>query len=648
MSNAPEKLKSPFVPHLNDIQLVAYQDGEMSRGELDLARAHVEGCWICRSRLGTVQENIDRFLEARKSHLPAASAFAENRVEQFRQRLTRHSAETEGDGISVAARVRDRLITGARGFAVTIAQHRKAAIASALAACLLVVMFTDVLNTRVSADTVLARSENYEVAHHPAKGQVSRISVRVERIDRRSGTARQLGTITTVHDSETPVTYWQAQSLAGSLEKTTANDATQIAGSMLRAVLPDDNENAPLIEYLDHERWLPDFSVEGFRRLVGSRGTTEASVKRAGEIFELDYPFISGHSSGITEARLQVNAQDYAPTSISFVISAEHAAQEYRFTRTSMANEPRSMELAHLIAPPGTSEVSIGHSVPGNTAAVAPLHRPVPLTYANSRATLAEIAAAEALHKVDACLGEEVYLFPMSDGSLLVQGLVDSSVRRDAIRQSLKTVAGPLRVEIFVPRELKNGSELYSPPDRFEGVEANENTGASSVPTTLADLSSSSMPLHDRIYTHLSRSGIASGETEKQVAIFSNEIVTHARQTFLHAWALRKLDREFSPERMSGLPASALKEVQNIREDHQHWIANLAQRQSEMLSTIAETPLAAGMSEGDLEQMDSETLMRLAREQNDLVRSLFTTSRERPEASTSLSHLMMVLRRMGG
>lgn len=637
------------MPHLNDIQLVAYQDGEMSRAELDVARVHVEGCWICRSRLGAVQENIDRFLEARKSLLPAASAFADNRVEQFRQRLTRHAAETENSGTSVAARVWDRLGAGARVFSSAVGQHRQAVIASALAACLLVVMFTDVLNTRVSADTVLARSEHYEVEHHPAKGQVSRISVRVERIDRRSGAARQLGTITTVHDSETPVTYWEAQSLAGSFENTTVNDAPRIAGSMLHALLPNDNESAPLIEYLDHERWLPDFSLEGFRRLVGSRGTSEASAKRAGDIFELDYPFVSGHSSGITEARLLVSAEDYAPTSISFVISAEHAAQEYRFTRTSMANEPRSMELAHLIAPPGTSEVSVSHSVSANTAAAAPLHRPVPLTYANSRATLEEIEAAEALHKVDACLGEEVYLFPMSDGSLLVQGLVDSSVRRDAIRQSLKAVPGALRVEIFVPRELKNGSELYSPPDRFAGVEAGENSGASSVPTTLADLSSSSMPLHDRIYTHLSRAGIASGETEKEVAIFSNEVVTHARQTFLHAWALRKLDREFSPERTSGLPAFALKEVQKIRQDHQNWIANLAQRQSEMLSTIADTPLAAAsMSEGDIERMDSEALMRLAREQNDLVRSLFTTSRERPEASTSLSRLIVVLRRMGG
>jgi len=60
----------------------------------------------------------------------------------------------------------------------------------------------------------------------------------------------------------------------------------------------------------------------------------------------------------------------------------------------------------------------------------ASLRAPVPLTYSNSRATVQEVEIADALHNVDACLGEEVYLFPMSDGSILVQGLVDTPARR--------------------------------------------------------------------------------------------------------------------------------------------------------------------------------------------------------------------------
>jgi hypothetical protein len=155
------------------------------------------------------------------------------------------------------------------------------------------------------------------------------------------------------------------------------------------------------------------------------------------------------------------------------------------------------------------------------------------------------------------------------------------------------------------------------------------------------------MPLHDRIFKHLSRSGAANEDTEKEVAIFSNEVVTHARQTFLHAWALKKLDREFSKERTAGLPAATLRQIEKIRQDHQDWIANLAKSQAEMLTDIADTPIASNMGEAIAGHADSDALLRLAREQNDLVRSLFTTSQQAPEASASLSRLLVVLRHMG-
>jgi len=637
MPNVPNR--SPLVPpHLSDAQLAAYQDGEMPRTEFEAACRHVESCWTCRSRLGVMQESIDRFLQARKKLLPETAAFAENRVEQFRQRLMRHSAESE----EAQASLGERMAFAFRQFLVAVGEHRKAALAGALAACLLVVMFTDVLNTRVSADSVLNRAQSYELRHLPSRGQVSRIAVRIERIDHKSGAHRQLGTIVEVRDSETPITYWNVDSGAGSFGRTVNGNLAGLTDVMLRAVLQGQPSDAPVIQYLDQQQWLPDISINGFRRLVAARGSSEVSARKAGDVFELSYPFATGHSSGIAEARLLVNVSDYAPASLSILTSAEEA-QEYRFTRISTTTEPRAVEMAHLTLPPDVADLSSQRSSESSLPSL-PARRVTPLGYADTQATVEEVEVAEALHRVDACLGEEVYLFPMSDGSLLVQGLVDNPVRRDAIRQSLRSVNGPLKVEIYVPRELKNGSELYNPPDRFAEDASGPTEGA--VPAALAELSSASMPLHDRIFKHLARSGASSDDTEKEVAIFSSEVVTHARQTFLHAWALKKLDREFSPQRIAGLPPSAIRQLEKIRQDHQNWIANLAQRQAEMLSDIADLPVAASMTEA-AGHADSDALLRLAREQNDLVRSLFTTSQQAPDANASLSRLITVLHRMG-
>jgi hypothetical protein len=129
--------------------------------------------------------------------------------------------------------------------------------------------------------------------------------------------------------------------------------------------------------------------------------------------------------------------------------------------------------------------------------------------------------------------------------------------------------------------------------------------------------------------------------------VFSNEVVTLAQQTFLHAWALKRLDREFSGERTSGLSAATLQKIEQMRQDHRRWVSTLAHRQAEMLSEIAPAALAASVAQVDASQQDSQTLLRLAQEQNDLVRALFTASQAAPETASGLARLLAVLRRMG-
>jgi hypothetical protein len=107
------------------------------------------------------------------------------------------------------------------------------------------------------------------------------------------------------------------------------------------------------------------------------------------------------------------------------------------------------------------------------------------------------------------------------------------------------------------------------------------------------------------------------------------------------------LDREFSGERTSGLSAATLQKIEQMRQDHRRWVSTLAHRQAEMLSEIAPAALAASVAQVDASQQDSQTLLRLAQEQNDLVRALFTASQAAPETASGLARLLAVLRRMG-
>lgn len=624
-------------PHLNETQLIAYLDGELARPEREAARDHLETCWTCRSLLSEIESSIDAFLDIRTSLLPEESAFAETRVEQFRQRLARHATSAESGPLPLRSRLASLWTRAAHGIGYLV-QPRQAAIAGVLVVTMLVIMFTDALNTRVSADTVLTRASQYEAEHSPAQGQVSRTSMRVERIDHKAHAVnglKQLGTLTVVKDSVRAETYMQADTSSGKSAHAVIVRDEQMSEDILGVLFAP--EDAPFEQYILRQHWQPDLSASQFRRLGAVQGSALSARKDEGDL-DVSYRF-TGNPSGIAEAMMQVRPADYAPSSISVFTADQDAQHEYRFTRTSFSVEPRTPEIAELFAPAAVPETTTAEA-----RRLPALSKPTPVAYAQSHATPEEVAVAAALHKSDACLGEEIYVFPMSDGTLLVQGLVDNSARREAIVRTLRPVARNVRIEIYLPREIKSGSDLYNPPEQFsEKVPASV---AGDQDATLADLSSGQSPLYERLNRHFSQPGVSREDVNKQVDVFSSEIVTIARQTFLHAWALKRLDGEFSNARTANLSASELQEIDQMREDHRRWIATLARRESEMLTPIA-GPVANPSAATQAHEADTETLLALARAQNDLVRALFADSRQAAQADTNLSRLLAVIHRMG-
>ena len=617
-------------PHLSEEHLLALLDGELPRAELDIARAHVDTCWTCRSRLSNLLAGIDSFLASRTPLQPDAAAERDQRIRQFRERLAQHAAKVESQ-LSFGQRVRDSWMNAA----AAVRHHRRPALAAAVATCLLIAIFTDVWTTKVSAETVMARATQYESTYRPKPGEVARMALRVERLNRRTGEKQPLGEVTLLHDSATAAEFISVRNSLGQQQSETIPDAANPENSIAALSLIDATLPRPIAAYLENQHWQANFSMGAFRRLIAARGVDTSTAERHGSLFALHFPFAPGHESGISEAQLIVEARNYAPVSLSLFTAAADTFEEYRFSRTTFAIEPRTTEIARLFAPSDLVRKVRSHAAPE-------LPHLTPLTYENSQASDEEVQIAAALHKTDACLGEELHIFPMSDGTLLVQGLVDQAERRDAIRRTLLSVNPALRIQIYLPRELKSGSQLFRSPFKVSEPSA----GPRSAPVaTLADLSNERMPMYEELYQHFSRPGVAPDEAEKQVNAFSSEAVTLARQTFLHAWALKKLDDEFAARRTASLSAASLPEIDRMRKDHLRWIATLSHRQSDMLSQVMHMPgssqaLATAYS-------DSEALIRLAQEQNDLVRSLFTVSAAAPETTSTLSRLLAVLHRMG-
>jgi hypothetical protein len=296
-------------------------------------------------------------------------------------------------------------------------------------------------------------------------------------------------------------------------------------------------------------------------------------------------------------------------------------------------------------APPEPAPAIEG--VPARTTVPADaLRRPLPLSYANSRATDAEVRVAATLHDQDACLGEEINVFPMSDGSLLVQGLVDREARRDDIVQALKSPRGAVTVEIYAATDLPLDASLFdSPYDRRARGPAVVVAATPAVRYT--ELAGRAAPMYAPLYEQFrARAGRGVGEVElrRQVHAFSNDVVRSSRAALFHAWALERLDSEFSPARTLDLSADAVRRIEQLRADHRRAEYRIAAALAAQLSGIA------GVDGGENVSLpratDDASILATAIERHRLVQQLFVSSAdvETRSVHTLLARLLTMLR----
>jgi hypothetical protein len=620
----------PFA-HLTDEQLLAFLDGEMPASETEMAKTHIAICNECGIRMASFEECSESFLALRKMSLPDDPPLRELPVSQFRERLARH-AESRSKKSSFDRSWRRLFVGGMKA----LAHRRKPVLAIAVAIALVIATTISLLDSTASAETVLLKAEEYESHRKPDSGYLAREVLQVEKIDEKEGTSERVGTIVLIHDSTSPAIYMRSDFAAGRSEEGAASSDYEM-GSLARRAFGSANVlDSSVLLYLEKQHSFPNVSVSEFRKLIAGRGNRESSTKREGTALEVHYPFAPGHPSGIREAVLFVNRDNYSPDRVSLFTGTQDAGLEYRFTRTSFSVKDRTPQLAQLFHTP---EADVP---PAGTRSRVVGSIPTPLAYADSHAIDAEVAAAQALHEASACLGEEIYVFPMSDGSIQVQGLVDSKERRDAIKQALTRWAVPVRADIYTPEELKSGALLFAPPYAPDGAR-----GAANKPALIqvADLSLAQMAYHDELYNYYVNAGKNPEEAEKEVTAFSNELSSLARWTLLNAWSIKKLEQEFSPARTTALSSHELQTIARMRDDHIQQIRNAAQKQADMLAPLLSN--SGGLSSGGpLGWHDSETLLHLAEEQDHLILSLFATSQQSAEKDAALSRLADVLRRL--
>jgi hypothetical protein len=621
--------------HLADEQLVAFLDGELKAPYVEVARTHLDTCKECQVRMAFFQESSESFLGLRKIFLENARLLPEAPVSQFRERLADHAKEREAAKPSFAETWTGLVVNGW----ASLLRHRKPALATIVAIALVIATTVTLLDSTASAETILTRAEKYESQHRPDSNHLVQDVLRLEAIDEKTGASKLNGDILLIRDSASSAVYMKSDFHEGQPGQLTISDDHEMGALAQRAFGASTAFLSSMVLYLEKQHSFPDPSASEFRKLVAGSGTQASSTKRNGNAVEVHHPFAPGHSSGIREAVLFVNRTDYSPLRLSLFTGAQDAGQEYRFTRTDFSMKDRTPQLAELfhtqpiVASPASVDLHTLSALPA----------PVPFDYAHSRAVEAEVAAAQALHQANACLGEEIYVFPMSDGSVWVQGLVDKKERREAIKQALSRLSTPVKTEIYTPDEMKTGARLFAAPDTPTDGSGNATDKLTSV--RIADLSIAQTAYHDELYNYYVKAGKTPEEAEKQVTAFSNELSRLSQWTLLNAWSVKKLKQEFSPARVDEISSQAQDSIARMRNDHLQQVRNSAREQTELLTPLLKN-LATNGSGAVSGTEDTEPLLKLSEEQNRLVRLLLTTPQQSTEKETTLSQLADILRQL--
>lgn len=621
--------------HPVDEVLLAHLDGEMRPTERAALDKHLAGCWACRGRVQELSAQIKTFMQAREAILPPREVLDYTPVEQLRARLHRHAAQQEQES-SFAGRFWLAVRRSAAQVAAGVGAHRRAALAVVTSIVIVAVTLLDVFTTPLAAETVLLRSQAYEAKHVPPAGRVRLSSVRLEKISLAAQTGAMLGTIQVARDSESQEVALGTDLSAGKQHVTSPLDPAGATDSLLHQIPATAALPGSVLAYLGEERWLPEVSALEFRKLVQGRQSDATSSKKVNDELEIHYPFATGHVSGITEAILRVDRETYAPREMSVRTAESTGNWEYRFTGQQESLPERTTEWANIFSSPS---LPIESTTSRRSSPIPQLISASPLSYAQTTASAQEVQLSETLHDLDTCLGEEVYVLPMSDGSLLVQGIVEQATKRDAIRAALQKMPFPVGIRLYVPSELSKSPSLFNSP-----FTTGRGTASSlSAPVTLADFSNQQTVIYGQLSKHFVEQGLSAEDADRKVAEVSNEIVTLSRQTLLHAWALRRLNEEFDSRRTAGLPADTLQRIERLRADHRRWISSLARRQSEMLAGLGESGIPQA---GDSKQIGDPELIELAAQLNSAVRALFAVSGSSSGADSGLQQLVAVLHRL--
>ena len=331
----------------------------------------------------------------------------------------------------------------------------------------------------------------------------------------------------------------------------------------------------------------------------------------------------SGQVPDVVSVALLIRASDWHPVQATLQVRMTEGFREYRISELAFRVRPLSSLDQFFFS--GTGNRS------GEPPAPAPARlesagQPSPRTLAPKRANAApenlEIEVRYLLHRACACLGESVEVVRKPSGNVVVRGLVQTAERRQELIAVL--LPTPVKVEIETADALAEkmlahtprGSKLQSYPEVF-------------------------FPLQQRLEEYFAGRGPRDA-VGNEIVDLSNRVVSQSQEILGHAWALRRLELDYAPERAQRLPSPARRLLEQMSREHAEalraTVRDCRLTLVPFFSSLLDVQAVAALAPAKADPSISD-LLASAREAESLTGELFagtTDPRERSEETVEL------------
>jgi hypothetical protein len=570
-------LKSLLQKHCSDESLLAHLDGELSLRRERAVKRHLATCWDCRARLAELEqqaESVTRSLAEQRfpgsHHIEGAKRrFLEAREEFERGLRVPHEID---HGLSFATRL---------SFAIALVVLTVVAVA----------LWRSSRKPDLGPREVLLRTQSFEAAQTrdaPAVHQFFRVEispiepalpVSVRHLDVWSESSggrfaarwtNESGTLENAVWHPNPKQKYIYSSgaslrlLPQSISDLPELTLEEIAGS---GVSPEQLQNG-FMSWLESQHWRPVSLASGMAVFAGERGV----LLRADRIESAD---------GRTLIRVRAERESQGPK-VEVTMDVDPASyrplvQTIRFETRDRVVEMKivALETERLRA----DQIHAGLFEPDSDLMSSVIPR-TPHSHKTAAVELspAELAALEVdvLHHLDqigAVLGEQASVSRAGKGRLLVQAIVDTDQRKEALLEALSDFNGNQAVELRI-RTMAEATAADV------GARKNQSTAGRVI---LRELEITREPTP--VFAELRQLFMESQQSKRmndqpnpepsgpdkqddQIRRFAKKSLDESQQALLHAWALKHFIERFSPDELKAMSPEAQAKWRSLIREH--------------------------------------------------------------------------------